>query len=95
MIMIVVDMITLEEIVAELGFEGRFDPEEASHPLSIKFGNDGGGMWISEDMLGRIGMECGTTVDHQKWYRDLSASDVGNFEVPEWRPCLQWPPDDG
>ncbi|MBB3743074.1 hypothetical protein FHX10_002567 [Rhizobium sp. BK591] len=57
-IMIVVDMITLEEIVAELGFEGRFDTEEASHPLSIKFGNDGGGMWISEDMLGRIGMEC-------------------------------------
>ena len=57
-IMIVVDMIALEEIVAELGFEGCFDPEETSHPLSIKFGQSGGNMWISEDMLGRIGMEC-------------------------------------
>lgn len=58
LIAIVIDMIALEEIVADLGFEGRFDPEEVSHPLLIKFDPHGGSMWISEDMLGRGGMEC-------------------------------------
>ncbi|QYA04554.1 hypothetical protein [Rhizobium sp. B21/90] len=57
-IAIVVDMVGLEEIVAELGFEGRFDPQEPSHPLLISFGSNAGCMWISQDMLGRVGMEC-------------------------------------
>lgn len=57
-IMIVLDTIVLEEIVHEMGYEGCFNSDEASHPLTIKFGEMGGAMWISEDMLGRIGMEC-------------------------------------